>query len=73
MTMTFGELVRLQLHRQGLSLSDLAARTGQTRQNLSNKMQRDDFRESEMYAIAAALGCTLTLALAPDGSITGGR
>lgn len=65
MEMTFAEQVRLLLRRQGLSLSDLAARTGQTRQNLSNKMQRDDFRESEMQQIAEAMGCTVTVRLEP--------
>lgn len=35
----------------------LAERTGQTRQNLSNKFKRNNFTESELHAIAVALGC----------------
>ena len=38
-------------------MGDLAEKTGQTRQNLSNKMSRDNFPEKEIREIAAALDC----------------
>lgn len=56
--LTTGEKIKILLKRQGLTAGELAERTGQTRQNLSNKMQRDNFTESDMHAMAAALGCS---------------
>lgn len=58
MPLTMGEKIRILLKRRNMSLGDLADSTGQSRQNLSNKMKRDNFTEKEMIAIAEALGCT---------------
>jgi hypothetical protein len=44
-----------------MSVAELAERTGQTRQNLSNKMQRNEWKQSELEKIAAALGARLEL------------
>ena len=41
-----------------MTLAQLAEKTGQSRQNMSNKMSRDNFSEKELYAIAEALECT---------------
>ena len=38
-------------------MGDLAEKTGQTRQNLSNKMARDNFSEKEIKEIAVSLDC----------------
>ncbi len=57
MSLTTGEKIKVVLKRRGLTMGDLAERTGQTRQNLSNKMSRDNFSEKEMREIAAALDC----------------
>ena len=43
-----------------MTLGELAERTGQSRQNLSNKMTRDNFTEREASEIAAALNCTFS-------------
>ena len=40
-----------------MTMGELAEKTGQTRQNLSNKMSRDNFPERELKAIAEALNC----------------
>ena len=40
-------------------MGELAEKTGQTRQNLSNKMTRDNFPEKELRQIAEALDCEL--------------
>lgn len=40
-------------------MGELAEKTGQTRQNLSNKMTRDSFSEKELRQIAKALDCEL--------------
>ena len=38
-------------------MAQLADKTGQTRQNLSNKLARDNFQEQDIKAIAVALDC----------------
>ena len=58
MPLTMGEKIKIILKRRGMTLSQLAEKTGQSRQNMSNKMQRDNFTEKEMLQIAAALDCT---------------
>ena len=57
MPLTMGEKIKIVLKRKGMTLGQLAELTGQTRQNLSNKMSRDNFQEKEIQAIAAALNC----------------
>lgn len=55
--MSMAEKIRIMRVKKGnLSERELAARIGDTPQNLNNKMKRDDFRLSEMEKIAAALG-----------------
>ena len=58
MPLTLGEKIRIILNRRGLTMAQLAEQTGQSRQNMSNKMNRDNFSEKELYAIANALNCT---------------
>ncbi len=68
MGMTVGEKIRILMGRKGISMGDMAERTGQSRQNLSNKMKRDNFSESEIAAMAAVVGCTVEIAfIGPDG------
>lgn len=57
MNLTTGEKIKIVLKRRGMTMGDLAEKTGQTRQNLSNKMSRDNFSEKEIKQIAAALDC----------------
>jgi len=58
MTLTMGEKIRTILRRRNMTIGELAEKTGQTRQNLSNKMKRDNFTERDLIQIAAALDCT---------------
>ena len=60
MNLTIGEKVKVLMKRRGMTLAELAEATGQTRQNLSNKMSRDNFPERDAAIMAAALGCTFT-------------
>lgn len=60
MPLTMGEKIKVLLTRRNMTLSQLADATGQSRQNISNKMHRDNFTEKELYAIAKALDCTYT-------------
>lgn len=59
MEMTASEKIRILAKRQKLSLGELADALNQSRQNLSNKMSRDNFSIRELEEIAAALGCEL--------------
>jgi transcriptional regulator with XRE-family HTH domain len=58
MPLTFGEKIKIIMGRRGVSISDLAKKTGQSPQNMSNKMSRDNFSEKELKEIAVALDCT---------------
>ena len=57
MVLTMGEKIKIVLKRRGLTIAQLADLTGQTRQNLSNKLTRDNFTEKEIAEIAMALNC----------------
>ena len=59
--MTTTEKIRLIAGRRGATLGEVAEGTGQTRQNLSNKLRRGDFKESELTQIAEFLGCELNV------------
>lgn len=58
MSITMGEKIKIMLGRRNMTLAQLAEKTGQSRQNLSNKMSRDNFCEKDLHDIAEALGCT---------------
>lgn len=57
MSLTTSEKIKVILKRRGMTMGDLADKTAQTRQNLSNKMSRDNFSEKEIKEIASALNC----------------
>ena len=69
MQLSFGEQVKIVLKRQGITIKELASRieeqTGKkmSRQNLTQRLGRDNFQEQDMYMVAQALGCTLTINL----------
>lgn len=66
MPLTAKEKIKVLLDRRGMTLTQLAERLGQSRQNLSNKMSRGNFTEKDLYSIAAALGCTLSVSFTMD-------
>ena len=61
MIMTAGEKIKTIMARHKISMGEMAEQTGQSRQNLSNKMKRDDFSESEIRKMAEVLGCTVEI------------
>ena len=69
MQLSFGEQVKIVLKRQGITIKELASRieeqTGKkmSRQNLTQRLGRDNFQEQDMFMVAQALGCTLTINL----------
>ena len=58
MPLTFGEKIKIIMGRRGVTITDLAKKTGQSPQNMSNKMSRDNFSEKELKEIATVLDCT---------------
>lgn len=58
MPLTMGEKIKVVLNRRNMTLTQLAEKLGQSRQNMSNKINRDNFSEKELKEIANALGCT---------------
>ena len=60
--MSMVESIRIALVKRGnISESELARRIGVSPQNLHNKMKRDNFTETDLSEIAAALNCTLSI------------
>ena len=51
------EKFRIIMNRQNVSMTALAERSGQTRQNLSNKFSRSNLTEDDIEKIAGALSC----------------
>ena len=59
MGLTMSEKIKVVLKRRGMTMGELAEKTGQTRQNRSNKMPRANFPQKELRQIAEALDCEL--------------
>lgn len=55
------EQIRIITRRQGLTLTELAAATGQSRQNLNNKLMRDNWSIKDLQAIATAAGVNIKI------------
>ncbi len=69
MDITVAEKIRLIMKRQHKTMGDIAEASGQTRQNLSNKMSRGNFTEKDISALAGALGCRVEIRFTlPDGT-----
>ena len=54
--MSMAQVIRAAMKKQGVTVSQLSRQLGCTTQNISGKMRRDNFRESELQEIAAAIG-----------------
>lgn len=69
--LTFGEQVKIILSRKGMTIKELAElienTTGKkmSRQNLTQRLGRDNFQEQDMRMIAAILGCPFQLSIFP--------
>lgn len=77
--LTFGEQVKIILSRKGMTIKELAelieTTTGKkmSRQNLTQRLGRDNFQEQDMRMIAAILGCPFHLSIFPLENETGER
>ncbi len=69
MELTFGEQIKIMLKRKNMTIRQLAelveVQTGKpmSRQNLTQKLNRDNFQEQDMKEIAQALGCAVKISV----------
>lgn len=56
MELSTAEKIRIILKRQGMTVKELAELTGQSRQNLAQKLDRGNFDERELRLIAEKMG-----------------
>lgn len=61
MIMDIAKNIKICLLQKNIQMKDLAARTNQTQQNLTNKMRSNNFRVSELEELAAALNARLQI------------
>lgn len=71
MELSFGEQIKILLKRKNMTIQDLATlyeqQTGSkmSRQNLTQRLKRDNFPEQDMHIIAALLGYQVSIQLTP--------
>ena len=74
MELSFGEQIKIILKRKNMTIQGLAelyeAQTGvkMTRQNLSQRLRRDNFQEQHMHVLAGLLGFRVSIQLTPLAS-----
>ena len=74
-SLTFGEQVKLILNRRGMTIKQLAelveAYTGKpmSRQNMTQRLGRDNFQEKDMRLIAEILGCNFSLSIIDEEEV----
>lgn len=56
--MTLREQIKVLSVRSGITMSELARRTGKTPQNFYGKLKRESFTLAELQQIAEAAGCS---------------
>lgn len=59
--LTTAEKIKVIMKRNNFTMTELANQLNCSRQNLSNKMSRNNFDERELTAITNALGCELEI------------
>lgn len=55
------EKLRILMARKNITMAQMAEKTGQSRQNLSNKFARSNFTERDLKEMASVLGCTVNI------------
>ena len=55
--LSVAEQTKIILKRRNMTIAQLADKLNVSRQNLSNKLSRNNFDEKDIKAIAEALGC----------------
>lgn len=63
MLLTISEQIKIICKRKGVTLSALAKSTNQSRQNLYNKLNNNNFTVQDLELIAKVLECDLIVTL----------
>lgn len=63
MSYTIGEKLQVIMKRKGLSVTELARITHQSRQNLSRKLNLNLMTVQELHELAEVLGCRVEILL----------
>ncbi len=69
MRLSFSEQMRVVMNRRGVSVQEIADRLGVSRQNVNQRLKRDNFTLDEMEKYAAAVGCSVNIEITepPEG------
>lgn len=59
--MNLTEKLKIAMLKQGITQTKLASRTGQTQNNLANKLKANNFKLSEYEKLVTACGCKLEI------------
>ncbi len=59
--LSVAEQTKILLKRRKMNIADLADKLNVSRQNLSNKLSRNNFDERDIKAIAEALNCDVDI------------
>lgn len=59
--MTVSEAIKTILKEKNITLTDFAKLIGVTKQNLSNKLSRDNFTSQELYTMSKALNVDIII------------
>lgn len=59
--MNLTEKLKIAMLKQGITQTELAGRTGQTQNNLANKLKANNFKLSEFEKLVTACGCKLEI------------
>ena len=61
MQLSVSEKIKIILGRRNMTVSDLAKKLNTSRQNLTNKLARNNFSEKELQEIAEAMDCSVNV------------
>ena len=59
--MNISEIIKILCVKKEISVAELSVKLGNTKQNLFNKLYRNDMKVSDLEKIAEALGCDLKI------------
>ncbi len=59
--MNIAEMIKILCVKRNTSVAELSVKLGNSKQNLFNKLYRNDMKLSDIEKIAEALGCEISL------------
>lgn len=66
--MNISEMVKILCIKRNTSVAELSVKLGNSKQNLFNKLYRNDMKTSDLEKIAAALNCELKITFVDKNS-----